>query len=270
MSCSAIHTVLEEKEKDKDPIWLKAWSVGQGWDGKQGWAKWRRKCITGLAQELAVIHQFTVICCACSGGSFIWEKHVNFPKRALPCPLTVLVQCGFAKFMVIFPSPCKRSMSSHCISNRRSVYLEHINDVLKFKMFSLHKLRQVHKQQSSGLLWSSTCSHHFLLCSFPHHFWYWTPPDVPKNMPPLNNRTRSKESTNNLTPKPIYLLNIANYRQPGQIHKPCAGDRNVFNYIWSLDCQVASFSVKLSKYGSSLLIIYISEAANAERSYTLD
>jgi len=63
---------------------------------------------------------------------------------------------------------------------------------------------------------------------------------------------------NNLTPKTIYPLNISNYKQPGQIHKPCAGERNVFNYIWLLDCQVVKCSVKLSKYGSSLLIVYIS------------
>lgn len=50
-------------------------------------------------------------------------------------------------------------------------------------------------------------------------------------------------STNNPTPKPIYSLHVSNYRQPGQIYKPCAGDRNVFNYTWSLDCQVASCSL---------------------------
>lgn len=75
---------------------------------------------------------------------------------------------------------------------------------------------------------------------------------------------------NNPTPKPIYSLHISNYRQPGQIYKPCAGDGNAFNYTWSLDCQVASCSLKLAWYRFSLLPGYISEAANAESTYSLD
>lgn len=49
------------------PFLLKAWPVGLGWAGQQGWAKRKCKHIAVSAPELAVIQQFKVILCACSG-----------------------------------------------------------------------------------------------------------------------------------------------------------------------------------------------------------
>lgn len=195
----------------------------------------------------------------------LWGERDNFPKRALPCPLTVLVQGVFAKFMVISP-PHARGLRLLTISvTGDQSTLSFINDVLKFKMFSLKSIQAA--GQCSPLIFNLLALLPALL--LPSSLLILNSSGRPKEHATIKQEDQKQENTNNLTPKTIYPLNISNYRQPGQIHEPRAGDRNVFNYIWSLDCQVANCSVKLSKYGSSLLIIYISEAANTESRYTL-
>lgn len=165
---------------------------------------------------------------------------------------TALVQCVFAKFMVIFPSPCKEAVSVSVTGDQTTSSF--INHVPKSNMFSLNR---AHAARQSSLFDLQPAPSGItldveLLCM---------------SQRTCHHKTGGPETRKvQIIPLPNQYIQSTSLITDSQDRsiKPCAGDRNVFNYTWSLDFQVANCSLQLAWYGFSLLPEYISEAANAE------
>lgn len=166
---------------------------------------------------------------ACESG-LGWQTGLSKIKAHDRLSSSALVQCVFAKCMVVFPSPCKEVVSPHWISNRRSGDSCLVNHGLKSSMLSL---QGTHAAGHCSLFDLQPVPSGITLDVQLLHMAQRT----------CHHKTGGPETRKvQIIPLPNQYTHCTSLITGSQIYKPCAGDRNVFNYTWSPDCQVASCS----------------------------